>query len=155
MKFPNDIKLIIFHIHRYWINICIIKNMRTSHSEAKQNFKFTSRGASTGYPKRQPNQFANIITQVDENGYHKNTKHQTLADNAYDRIHSPLPNRKKFIDNFLIQEQQGHKIGRKTLILDLDETLVHSAFEPFDCPADIELKVIIIFYKDRNRRPNH
>jgi RNA polymerase II subunit A small phosphatase-like protein len=29
----------------------------------------------------------------------------------------------------------------KTLVLDLDETLVHSSFKPFDVKADISLKI--------------
>ncbi len=29
----------------------------------------------------------------------------------------------------------------KTLVLDLDETLVHSSFKPFDARADITLKI--------------
>ena len=31
--------------------------------------------------------------------------------------------------------------NRKTLVLDLDETLVHSQFQPFDVPCDITLKI--------------
>lgn len=122
--------------------------MRISNSEAKQNFIQTARGASVGNTYRKPKQFTDIITQVDENDYRKATNHLTLEGNAYERVHSPLPNRKRMIDNFLIPEQEGDKIGKKTMILDLDETLVHSAFEPFKCPADIELEVIIIIYKD-------
>lgn len=32
---------------------------------------------------------------------------------------------------------------KKTLVLDLDETLVHSSFEPFGYPADIVIKIDI------------
>ncbi len=128
-------------MYNYFYN----NSMRPSHSEVKQNFLHTTRGVSLGNTKRQPHQFAKIITQVDENGYQTNTNYQTLADNAYERIHSPLPSRKPIIDNLLIPLQKDNKTGKKTLILDLDETLVHSAFEPFGIPADIELKVIIIF----------
>ena len=31
--------------------------------------------------------------------------------------------------------------NKKTLVLDLDETLVHSQFQPFDVPSDITLKI--------------
>ena len=30
---------------------------------------------------------------------------------------------------------------KKTLVLDLDETLVHSQFQPFNVPSDITLKI--------------
>ena len=33
------------------------------------------------------------------------------------------------------------KPNKKTLVLDLDETLVHSAFDPFDCPSDVIIQI--------------
>lgn len=41
---------------------------------------------------------------------------------------------------FLPDKLREH-INKKTLILDLDETLVHSAFKPFKIKPDIVLKV--------------
>ena len=38
----------------------------------------------------------------------------------------------------LLPKKSGDK---KTLVLDLDETLVHSQFQPFDVPSDITLKI--------------
>ena len=32
-------------------------------------------------------------------------------------------------------------LEKKTLVLDLDETLVHSGFIPFDCPSDVIIKI--------------
>jgi len=40
-----------------------------------------------------------------------------------------------------LPNQTRDKIGKKTLILDLDETLVHSAFKPFSQRSDILLNV--------------
>lgn len=34
-----------------------------------------------------------------------------------------------------------HNQNKKTLVLDLDETLVHSSFKPFSIPSDIILKI--------------
>ena len=34
----------------------------------------------------------------------------------------------------LLPPQSASKLGKKTLILDLDETLVHSCFEPIEQP---------------------
>ena len=40
--------------------------------------------------------------------------------------------------DYLLPKRTGDK---KTLVLDLDETLVHSQFQPFDVPSDITLKI--------------
>ena len=42
------------------------------------------------------------------------------------------------INSYLLPKQSSDK---KTLVLDLDETLVHSQFQPFDAPSDIILKI--------------
>ena len=46
----------------------------------------------------------------------------------------------KNLDNLdnLLPKKSGDK---KTLVLDLDETLVHSQFQPFEVPSDITLKI--------------
>lgn len=50
---------------------------------------------------------------------------------------------KNHIDqNYLIGPQRKSDIGKKTLVLDLDETLVHSQFKPIDNP-DIIIPVEI------------
>ena len=36
-----------------------------------------------------------------------------------------------------------NKTGKRTLVLDLDETLVHSQFGPFDVPSDVVIKIEI------------
>lgn len=68
-------------------------------------------------------------------------------DNAYsEAIHSEnTDNQNPYgADNMnkLIPEQEGPYIGRKTLVLDLDETLVHSSFIPISNP-DIVIPVIL------------
>ena len=42
--------------------------------------------------------------------------------------------------NYLLPKRN---INKKTLVLDLDETLVHSQFDPFDRPSDINLRIEI------------
>ena len=49
------------------------------------------------------------------------------------------PKNKEKIDYFLPKKTSN----KKTLVLDLDETLVHSQFMPFDKPSDITLKIEI------------
>lgn len=50
-------------------------------------------------------------------------------------------NPKQVTLNKFLPNQSRDKIGKKTLILDLDETLVHSAFKPFSQRSDILLNV--------------
>ena len=45
---------------------------------------------------------------------------------------------KNDIINYLLPQKTGNK---KTLVLDLDETLVHSQFQPFEVESDITLKI--------------
>jgi RNA polymerase II subunit A small phosphatase-like protein len=45
-------------------------------------------------------------------------------------------------EEYLLGPQRREDIGKKTLVLDLDETLVHSSFKPIDNP-DIVLPVEI------------
>jgi Dullard-like phosphatase family protein len=54
----------------------------------------------------------------------------------------------------LLGPQPPHLLGRKTLVLDLDETLVHSKFEPvvgadFEIPIDIEGRQHVVFVMKR------
>ena len=116
--------------------------MKPTNSQTKKKTNFSPRSSSVGNHARNQSSsnIANIITQIDN----FSTQSNSLKDNFKERIHSPLPNRKNLLDNFLIPEQPPEKLGKKTLILDLDETLVHSGFEEFKQPSDIELKVIII-----------
>ena len=47
-----------------------------------------------------------------------------------------------FSNQYLLGPQRPSEAGRKTLVLDLDETLVHSSFKPVE-NADIQLQVEI------------
>ena len=59
-----------------------------------------------------------------------------------------------FIRYYLLKPQQEHVRGRKTLILDVDETLVHSSFTQTDkadivLPIDIEGRICNIYVQVR------
>ena len=60
------------------------------------------------------------------------------------KIHHEKP------DETNLPPQSGRDKGRKTLVVDLDETLVHSSFQPID-NEDILLKVLLIIIKLRLR----
>ena len=52
--------------------------------------------------------------------------------------------------NIILGPQKRNDIGKKTLVLDLDETLVHSSFKPIDkpdiiLPVDIEGNICKIY----------
>ena len=47
----------------------------------------------------------------------------------------------RYLDLKLLPPQPYRKSGKKTLLIDLDETLVHSAFMPFRQKSDITLNV--------------
>lgn len=53
------------------------------------------------------------------------------------------PKRLPSVDNFLIPTQSNHNLNKKTLILDLDETLIHSSFQSFPVGPDILLQIEI------------
>jgi TFIIF-interacting CTD phosphatase-like protein len=74
------------------------------------------------------------------NPLYQNTLNRSLDKNT---VHSFSPSKRLDYES-LIPPQSTSKIGKKTLVLDLDETLIHSAFQPFSCGVDITLKVIII-----------
>ena len=63
------------------------------------------------------------------------SQNQTSSTNS-----NPSQNdQKKIPDIFL----PPNKTGKKTLVLDLDETLVHSQFGPFDIPSDVVINIDI------------
>ena len=66
-----------------------------------------------------------------------------------------LPRRKEFVfGRGLLGAQPEHVRGRKTLVLDLDETLVHSQFThvrnaDYTIPVDIEGRISHIYVMKR------
>ena len=89
----------------------------------------------------------NIITQVKKDQkfiLKKPLKNQNKNNNEIiiNKSHSHSPNR---LINSQIKLNNGllpPKISdKKTLVLDLDETLVHSGFIPFNCPSDVIIKI--------------
>ena len=77
--------------------------------------------------KNNPSQ-TNIITQIQNNNY---------APRAFS---TPKNNKSSVYKSKLLPEKSHANLTKKTLLLDLDETLVHSSFMPFD-KSDIILKV--------------
>ena len=90
---------------------------------------------------------SNIITQVQKEKIElplsqsqRIDNKQLIKKNQKSRSHSPnrLINSGMKINNGLLPPKITDK---KTLVLDLDETLVHSGFIPFDCPSDVIIKI--------------
>jgi hypothetical protein len=110
-------------------------------NELKISFSQTSRGISADNNKKTPKglnnfELSKIVTQ---NGAAVNPNIETHNE----RVHSLSPPKKLLPEeNYLIP--LANKSNKKTLVLDLDETLVHSGFENFVCGSDIDIKVILI-----------
>ena len=90
---------------------------------------------------------SNIITQIQKekteiplSQSQKIENKPSLKKAQKSRSHSPnrLINSGMKINNGLLPPKITDK---KTLVLDLDETLVHSGFIPFDCPSDVIIKI--------------
>ena len=78
----------------------------------------------------------NIITQITKSTTNYNTTNNINHTMSLLKNHRSLsPQYKK---KFLLPEKLSHK---KTLVLDLDETLVHSGFLPFDSPSDVIIQI--------------
>ena len=107
----------------------------------KQKINFHKKGNSLDPNKEQKididdcqTQLSNLITQLQKNTNSNNKIHYTSNE---ERLFSFSPNR-IIKDKVLPQNKNNDK---KTLVLDLDETLVHSGFNPFIPSSDIILKI--------------
>jgi TFIIF-interacting CTD phosphatase-like protein len=109
------------------------------------NFTKNSRGISVDNSKKlnknQELMMSKLITQTNKSTEIQNI--QNYQSVGGEKVHSQSPvKRINPEENYLIPPQTGKNIGMKTLILDLDETLIHSAFQQFTYGSDIVLKVI-------------
>ena len=100
---------------------------------------------------------SNLNLNPQTNSKNQNTKPQNFQINKnpqYSNINNPLniSHEKKshsYSPNRILNSQMKINNGllpprileRKTLVLDLDETLVHSGFMPFDCPSDVIIQI--------------
>ena len=79
---------------------------------------------------------SDIITQIPASNLYLNninTSNNLYLNNFHQQAFTPINRRKKlYEDEFFIPEKSSKFKGKKTLVLDLDETLVHSSFIPFE-----------------------
>ena len=125
----------------------------------KQNTKFlSSKNNKISKKANSQKKFLNsqdIITQLSKqnlyynNLYSNNTNNLNLNLNLlHQQALTPINRRNKlYEENFLLPEKSSKFEGKKTLVLDIDETLVHSSFFPFE-KNDLVLNVNFdgIFY---------
>ena len=107
----------------------------------KQKINFHKKGNSLDPNKEQKididdcqTQLSNLITQFQKNTNSNNKIHYTSNE---ERLFSFSPNR--IIKDKVLPPNKNN--DKKTLVLDLDETLVHSGFNPFIPSSDIILKI--------------
>ena len=125
----------------------------------KQNTNFLSY-RNNKIPKKANSQkkFLNspdIITQISKQNLHYNNLYSNNINNLnlnlnllHQQSLTPISQRNKlYEENFLLPEKSPKFEGKKTLVLDIDETLVHSSFFPFE-KNDLVLNVNFdgIFY---------
>ena len=109
------------------------ENQLINHKRAKSSNKFK-------YIKNKTNQInlnsiiSNIPNKQTQNTNYKTTTTITNKKN----YHSLSPQYYRYKNNYLLPPKNSNK---KTLVLDLDETLVHSGFIPFDCPSDVIIQI--------------
>ncbi len=80
-----------------------------------------------------------IISNISkyQNNYYQTTS--LLSNNTVKKnYHSLSPQYYRYKNKYLLPPKNSNK---KTLVLDLDETLVHSGFIPFDCPSDVIIQI--------------
>jgi TFIIF-interacting CTD phosphatase-like protein len=117
------------------------------------NSNKSNRGISADVNKKTPKglaqlTFNKLVAQSNKNSDMTNRNINYFNNNSYqkstDKVRSESPYKKNDTRAmFLIPPQT--KPFKKTLILDLDETLIHSSFQPFEGGSDIILKVNLIF----------
>ena len=77
----------------------------------------------------------NVITQVTRQSNYNTTTNMNHTMNLFKQSRSLSPKMKQ---KYLLPQKTSNL---KTLVLDLDETLVHSGFVPFNCPSDVIIQI--------------
>jgi RNA polymerase II subunit A small phosphatase-like protein len=113
------------------------KNNKTSKRANTQKKYLNSPDIITQVPK--PNLYSNNFYSNNINFVNMNLLHQQAL--------TPISRKGKYGEEFLLPKKSLKFEGKKTLVLDIDETLVHSSFFPFE-KNDLILKVNFdgIFY---------
>ena len=161
--YPNKIPEVIGKIKISNFQTNPMKNIQVSTrkrgvSASTVHIKPKNPNQNTQKEKTQKSYISSLITQVQkENNQNKETNIVNNNDSKANNIINTTNNNKNNIEkkshsyspNRIINSQMKINNGllppklleRKTLVLDLDETLVHSGFIPFDCPSDVIIQI--------------
>ena len=108
-------------------NYLLSKNSRTTKKANSQKKYLNSPDIITQLSKQIPyyNNFSNFYSNNQMNYLNMNLLHQQAL--------TPVTRKKNIYgDDFLLPQKSAKFEGKKTLVLDIDETLVHSSFLPFE-----------------------
>ena len=112
-----------------------IRNKNNTNSV--KNFN-NPKNSKKSYSLKKNDKISDIITQVKPTSYIPNfiTNSSYNINNPYNQKNklafTPINKRKKlFSDDYLLPQKSSKFENKKTLVLDIDETLVHSSFIPF------------------------
>ena len=137
------------------MSITYINNL--SNRNNYNNILFSSKtpnNTKKAVSQRRYDKISDIITQVKQTSYLSNFMNNSPynINNSYNQLHqtafTPINKRKNlFGEDFLLPQKSSKFENKKTLVLDIDETLVHSSFIPFE-KNDLVLNINIdgIYY---------
>ena len=110
------------------------KQKNSSKIQSQKYFLSNNNKSQKRVNSQKKNITSKIITQISSSNLYLNNlnSYNNNLNYLHQQAFTPINRRKKlYEDDFLIPAKKSEFNGKKTLVLDLDETLVHSSFLPF------------------------
>ena len=120
-----------------------IKNVNNNINSDKQERSNSAKSTTRSNNENKKEMFSKIVTQVNENSRNSiktNSAKKEVKRNTHSVAKVSLKNN---LIPHLLPSKTSKFEGKKTLVLDLDETLIHANFEEFEKGSDIKISVRI------------